>query len=835
MALVSGPISLNQNLKASASAGSGAEEFPLRIVTGEVEPFISVDGSISFLHPDQPSQAVLTQSESTLDLGVAQSHSITLSERRDRPEPRHRRLSQQLWPFGLLKKGKVQRGNGSGVVVRGVGPSNLSSKPKSAFQEHFNDTIKGPPEALKALKDSSDGVSSTEAATEAAMAIVASSNISGRVAFPLVGTPDEEPKAKRIGGPRRVSFSPSVQDEENAPEISLTARTELNKPVSHERSGNSVASVDGRRPDIRERRSSLQGSHKHGVRRHEHRRSHSEVMVKGDGISIISSGLNSALSAGKAHYARPKLSKQAALAQRHAKVLEQLMNASSPSAAVVVGVPRHQKKAPNHRQLIQLKKALLNANLANGIIGELRAMNIGEAELVHRVTLNDGAALDGSVREVSVPEDCLHSLSRRLSSDDNRLAQQQGNAMQRAGKNIRKRLDSLTSQTKPSYSAGTAAKHPEKSTQPTLARPVRGVCLDCGEAEADRRHRVTSAATDATETSEHASRSHDDNRDPRIEVQRSIATNAGAPEGVTKALGDVAATVEQGPLFSGANRLYTLSQGPSLAGVNAVQLVTSPAGTIAAAGLDASGAFTALGDLSGAAIRATGTNEGVYPPLDRMALFVHWWGYEVTLPSASMSYLGTARSVSGAFLNFLSTMVVTGGVPELLPFVKYVSMAVDVEFKAIQSADRGKGVVLAATWVMPLALVPRAWDYPTTLPPRPPPASVPQPAPVHNKSQREASHESPAAALKGTGIVRRPQLREASRSPPPSPRVRPKEAAVQAAKRESFVGDVPPPSPRNSLFCGSNGSQSSSGTPRASLTLDRLEGIPEKGESLRLK
>jgi hypothetical protein len=26
--------------------------------------------------------------------------------------------------------------------------------------------------------------------------------------------------------------------------------------------------------------------------------------------------------------------------------------------------------------------------------------------------------------------------------------------------------------------------------------------------------------------------------------------------------------------------------------------------------------------------------------------------------------------------------------------------------------DNGKGVILAATWVLPILIVPRAWDYP---------------------------------------------------------------------------------------------------------------------------
>ena len=41
-----------------------------------------------------------------------------------------------------------------------------------------------------------------------------------------------------------------------------------------------------------------------------------------------------------------------------------------------------------------------------------------------------------------------------------------------------------------------------------------------------------------------------------------------------------------------------------------------------------------------------------------------------------------------------------------------------MEFSAIQSQNKeGQGVVLAATWLLPVALVPRPWDFP------PPPPS----------------------------------------------------------------------------------------------------------------
>jgi len=107
-------------------------------------------------------------------------------------------------------------------------------------------------------------------------------------------------------------------------------------------------------------------------------------------------------------------------------------------------------------------------------------------------------------------------------------------------------------------------------------------------------------------------------------------------------------------------------------------------------------------------------HSGIYPPTDRMSVLTYWWGLELVLPSSSLAYLGSAQSVSNAVMNFLSALaLINNGVREILPFIRYISQYVDFEFNAIRGQDKGKGVVCAATWIMPVALVPRPWDFPT--------------------------------------------------------------------------------------------------------------------------
>ncbi|CAD6898868.1 unnamed protein product [Tilletia controversa] len=190
-------------------------------------------------------------------------------------------------------------------------------------------------------------------------------------------------------------------------------------------------------------------------------------------------------------------------------------------------------------------------------------------------------------------------------------------------------------------------------------------------------------------------------------------------------------------------------QPPKVWGMSPISLVMSPEQTIVSQMVASSGTFDVLADLSSAAAlspTAATYAEGDIPaglgfPTDRLSFLLHWWGYEVLLPPIAISHLSTAQSISSAFLSFLSTMAISASLPEMLPFIKYISMWVELEFRAVREQDArggGRGVVLAATWVMPMALVPRAWDYPVAPPalspsPLPAPADQ-QPAPASSNS-----------------------------------------------------------------------------------------------------
>ncbi|THH08685.1 hypothetical protein EW146_g8919, partial [Bondarzewia mesenterica] len=103
---------------------------------------------------------------------------------------------------------------------------------------------------------------------------------------------------------------------------------------------------------------------------------------------------------------------------------------------------------------------------------------------------------------------------------------------------------------------------------------------------------------------------------------------------------------------------------------------------------------------------------GVYPPVDRMSILTYWWGLELVLPPPTLKYLDQVQSVSNTVMNFMTALsAVITGVREVLPFIRYISQYMEFEFGEIKDQDAGQGVVCAATWIMPAAMVPRPWDF----------------------------------------------------------------------------------------------------------------------------
>ncbi|KAF9909341.1 hypothetical protein EC991_008726 [Linnemannia zychae] len=99
-----------------------------------------------------------------------------------------------------------------------------------------------------------------------------------------------------------------------------------------------------------------------------------------------------------------------------------------------------------------------------------------------------------------------------------------------------------------------------------------------------------------------------------------------------------------------------------------------------------------------------------HPSKDTVSSQAYWWGYEVFIPQEALSRISSAQDVSSAFLGFLGSVGLV--VPAIVPFLGYIAAYVGLEFAVIKAQNEGKGVILASTWLVPVALVPRAWDVP---------------------------------------------------------------------------------------------------------------------------
>lgn len=167
-----------------------------------------------------------------------------------------------------------------------------------------------------------------------------------------------------------------------------------------------------------------------------------------------------------------------------------------------------------------------------------------------------------------------------------------------------------------------------------------------------------------------------------------------------------------------------------------------------------------------------------------MSVITYWWGLEITMPPPTIKYLANAKSISHAVVNFLTALsVMYNGVREILPFIRYISQFIDFEWNAIRAQDRGKGVVCAATWLMPAAMVPRPWDFPD-----------PPPGMKREQGENEDVREGDDVDEGGNEDAGEDRDRESPDlldiiSPPPGPPIVPKLKVTAPTLRKRSIGE----------------------------------------------
>ncbi|KAK7023844.1 hypothetical protein R3P38DRAFT_3194388 [Favolaschia claudopus] len=149
------------------------------------------------------------------------------------------------------------------------------------------------------------------------------------------------------------------------------------------------------------------------------------------------------------------------------------------------------------------------------------------------------------------------------------------------------------------------------------------------------------------------------------------------------------------------------------------------------------------------------------PSTTQISFQAMWWGYRIYLPPPVMAHLSSeasdavriATTITGV-LTWLLAHLNASSVPVPLlpaflllqkigPYAGYIGTFVSWIWGTVTGADKGFGVVLTATWILPVALIPTAIKPPDDSTPAP---SAPTTPPSPSTKQPPApAHPSPTA------------------------------------------------------------------------------------------
>lgn len=119
------------------------------------------------------------------------------------------------------------------------------------------------------------------------------------------------------------------------------------------------------------------------------------------------------------------------------------------------------------------------------------------------------------------------------------------------------------------------------------------------------------------------------------------------------------------------------------------------------------------------------------PSSTKVSLHASWWGYNLYLPQPVLDSLDGDVDEAEKIANLINKCLnyilnnVPAGLPAsfaavvtilkaIAPTTGYISTFIGWSWDTIKGFNKGQGVVLSATWILPVALIPRAWDAPSS-------------------------------------------------------------------------------------------------------------------------
>ncbi|KAG9123971.1 hypothetical protein FRC07_013314 [Ceratobasidium sp. 392] len=202
------------------------------------------------------------------------------------------------------------------------------------------------------------------------------------------------------------------------------------------------------------------------------------------------------------------------------------------------------------------------------------------------------------------------------------------------------------------------------------------------------------------------------------------------------------------------------------------------------------------------------------PSPDNISLQCSWWGYRIYLPPPVLAVLSDQKleaasraALVTSSLQWMIDHVPTALLPPqvglvmslirgIIPALGYIGGFIAWSWNAISGADKGDGVVLSATWLLPIALIPGPWDIP------PEPVQPIEPEPVATvKTKRPSISRTPSLAKMLPSLERKASTRSSTSKSEkkakdkettetkPVPIKRP----TEPARRPSAAGPLPTP------------------------------------------